>query len=59
MLAECAAKRAVLTYLAGLDVDQRRDSETYAQFRSVRWVAEQMAAVYADHPDYQQEWERV
>jgi hypothetical protein len=54
--AECAAKRAVLTYLFGLAADQERDSETYAQFRSVRWIAEQMAAVYADHPDYQQEW---
>jgi hypothetical protein len=56
MAAEAAAKRAVLTYLIGLTADQSRDAETCAQFRSVRWVVEQIAAIYKDHPDYQQEW---
>jgi hypothetical protein len=56
VLAECAAKRAIIHYCAGLGVGRRVDAEVDAQFRSAMWIAVQMAKVYKDHPDYRQSW---
>lgn len=51
-LAECEAKRRVLTYYIGLKADRNRDATSAAQYRSVRWIVEQMTLPYRDHPDY-------
>lgn len=56
LLAECAAKRAIVHYCAGLGVDRYRDAEVDAQYRAAWWIAVQLAKVYKDHPDYRQEW---
>lgn len=58
VLAECAAKRAIVELCARhlygeLGVPKIKDSEW------MRWgdpILFALAAVYADHPDYQQEW---
>jgi hypothetical protein len=52
VLAECAAKRAIVTYLQGLTADRNRDAEIAAQYRATHWIAEKLAAIYSDHPDY-------
>jgi hypothetical protein len=58
VLAECEAKRQIIDYVhtinGALDV-------AYPTGERGRWVIEEkvlgrMAAVYADHPDYRQEW---
>lgn len=53
-LAECAAKRAI----AGLHkVGADKCDEHNAMFESIPCpTIRALAAVYADHPDYQQEW---
>lgn len=54
--AEIAAKRRTIEYMRGLELEQERDSETAAQYRAVWWVATRLASVYAEHPDYRQDW---
>lgn len=56
VLAECAAKRAVVHYCAGLGIGRRVEVEVDGQFRAALWISRQMAAVYSDHADYRQEW---
>lgn len=67
--AECAAKRAIIEmhkvivvwpegtggskyYTGGVDVCASCDERTHVPCPTLR----ALAAVYADHPDYQQEW---
>lgn len=53
VLAECAAKRAIIAEHAPIDVcdahDANYETTTCDTLRA-------LAAVYKDHPDYQQEW---
>lgn len=54
VLAECAAKRAIIADCRpGTldDLDAGEDNQP-----APLWVARALAAVYKDHPDYQQEW---
>ena len=54
VLAECAAKRAIISECRQStlsDLDGGEDDQP-----APMWVARALAAVYADHPDYQQEW---
>jgi hypothetical protein len=50
VLAECAAKRSM--------IDLYRNGAVGEVFEGQRWVnpLEPFAAIYKDHPDYQQEW---
>lgn len=51
-LAECAAKRAIVERNAPYDdIQVRRQTRTLAGD-----TLRQLAAIYADHPDYRQEW---
>jgi len=54
VLAECAAKRAIVSECRPGTLDDL-DSGEDAQ-PAPMWVARALAAVYADHPDYRQEW---
>lgn len=56
LLAECAAKRDIVLYVANARFDLSRGAEADAQYRAVWWTATRLASVYKDHPDYQQEW---
>lgn len=47
VLAECAAKRAILAALPGSRAQRGTTGNS---------ILEALAAVYNDHPDYQQEW---
>lgn len=59
VLAECAAKRAIIAEYDGLTFEQRKTFDAWEPYRSVmRNVLAQMAAVYKDHPDYEPEWAR-
>ncbi len=49
ILAECAAKRAISERHASCDDVSYGDASTCPEMRT-------LAGVYADHPDYQQEW---
>lgn len=54
VLAECAAKRAIIAECRPStlrDLDAGEDDQP-----APLWVARTLAAVYKDHPDYQQEW---
>ncbi len=51
VLAECAAKRALVAMHEGCDDVSYGDASTCPEIRT-------LAAVYADHPDYRQEWRR-
>ena len=54
VLAECQAKRAIVEYRAGIrwPSDEAHDAVRNERDRTLRLLA----AVYADHPDYRQEW---
>lgn len=53
VLAECAAKRAIIAEHAPVDPCDAHD----AMFSTITCdTIRALAAVYADHPDYQQEW---
>lgn len=58
VLREVAAKRAVLSAHANLADNPHRHTNprVHAQWVTMIQVVQHMAAVYADHPDYQQEW---
>jgi hypothetical protein len=51
VLADVAAKREVLDGYA--ELYEHADVEEWS---TLNWVVRLMAAVYSDHPDYQQEW---
>jgi hypothetical protein len=53
VLAECAAKRAIVEALIGTDPRHEALSALTLEF-----VVGQLAAIYADHPDYDTEWAR-
>jgi hypothetical protein len=48
-LAECAAKRAIMSRHASCDDVSYGDASTCPEIRT-------LAAIYSDHPDYQPEW---
>ena len=54
MLAECAAKRAIMGLHEDLGKSPRLDAP-FAQ-SATNESLRLLAAVYTDHPDYQQEW---
>lgn len=54
MLAECAAKRAILAECRPGTLDDLDSGEDDQP--APMWVARALASVYKDHPDYQQEW---
>jgi hypothetical protein len=64
VLAECQAKRAILDEWARLDVDAREladpEAMTDETHTGLVWayldIFKHLAAVYADHPDYRDEW---
>lgn len=47
VLAECQAKRAIIARVSDVE---------WAGYAVRDFILEQLAAVYADHPDYQPEW---
>jgi hypothetical protein len=57
-LAECSAKRDIVTELVDEHVTQRWTDARPTVRRSVRYpaVLQALARPYADHPDYRQEW---
>lgn len=55
VLAECAAKRAILTLFKSEDVKEDWSIEA-AYAAGVDDCIRALAAVYADHPDYENEW---
>ena len=55
VLAECAAKRAIIEACERLE-DQRLDSNDWSMDLTSEVILGPLAAVYADHADYQQEW---
>lgn len=54
MMAECAAKRAILAECRPGTLDDLDSGEDDQP--APMWVARALASVYKDHPDYQQEW---
>jgi hypothetical protein len=54
MLAECAAKRAILAECRPGTLDYLDAGEDDQP--APMWVARALATVYKDHPDYQPEW---
>jgi hypothetical protein len=52
VLAECEAKRRIVAGLTGV-LGQSRQRE---QRQNAETTLRHLAAVYADHPDYRQEW---
>lgn len=56
VLAECAAKRAMINYHDML-CEQGQQHDVFASHAvGMRIAFKHLAAVYADHPDYRQEW---
>jgi hypothetical protein len=55
MLAECAAKRALIAASKAWE-DQRLDANLWSMENLDESVVGILAAVYKNHPDYQQEW---
>lgn len=53
-LAEVRAKRRIVETF--VDMDTLPNDERIDQRVTLRWVCESLAGVYADHPDYRQEW---
>ena len=60
MSAECAAKRRILSFYPGAMGAVKIDDWESCGDSCAEWVAvcsvQALAAVYADHPDYRQEW---
>ena len=56
VLAECEAKRQIVTYLVGARADRALRADTEGRYLAVWWVATRLAKVYADHADYREEW---
>ena len=53
---EIAAKRAILSEHEDAEYLYKHDSEAPDAVAALRIVVRHMAAVYTDHPDYQQKW---
>jgi len=51
VLAECAAKRAIVEAL-----DSDAPEHQWMSALTLEWVVKELAAVYADHPDYDEAW---
>lgn len=51
VLAECAAKREIIE-----GIIPERDPHSGKPDYDPLWIIRALAAVYTDHPDYQQEW---
>lgn len=58
VLAECAAKRAILEQRKGSDSSMNDDEWTMGYSDANYDALYAIASVYAGHPDFQQEWER-
>lgn len=58
MLAECEAKRRIVEDFVVLHDDYQvtRDPSTESRRLQAQISIAQLAAVYADHPDYEEEW---
>ena len=58
VLAECEAKRRIVEDFEVLDADYRvtHDPQTEARRFQALIAASRIASVYADHPDYREEW---
>jgi hypothetical protein len=56
VLAECAAKRAIIKEWEDPALLQDYDREGAFYASAITHVLECLAAVYKDHPDYQKEW---
>ena len=54
VLADCAAKRRIIA--AYLDVESHRSQNDLAAGNNMETVVREVAAVYADHPLYRDEW---
>ena len=54
VLAECAAKRAIIAECRQSTLDDLSGGDDDQPVPI--WVARALASVYADHPDYRQEW---
>ena len=55
VLAECAAKRAIIALFNPDDKTETWDGEAW-RASGIEDALLALAAVYADHPDYRQEW---
>ncbi|NWL13337.1 hypothetical protein DM793_18895 [Paenarthrobacter nitroguajacolicus] len=58
VLAECAAKRAIIEDWEDPNCDGVWEGYDYGCALTTDRAARALAAVYSDHPDYQQEWAR-
>jgi len=56
VLAECAAKRAIIAGRKRIDRSANPDEWSMGYSDANYEAIHALAAVYADHPDYQQEW---
>lgn len=57
VLAECAAKREVLSESAFWEAQAPTDNErTIGTINAYRRMLKNIARAYADHPDYREEW---
>lgn len=54
VLAECEAKRQIVEAYAGMEA--LPSEEQREQRATLRWACQLLAAPYADHPDYREEW---
>lgn len=52
VLAECEAKRRIVAGLSGVLAQSRNEQ----QIQNAQTTLGHLAAVYADHPDYRDEW---
>ena len=59
VLAECAAKRALLALFHPEDIAEAADREVSFYGIGVENALCALASVYRDHPDYQQDWEPI
>jgi hypothetical protein len=58
VLAECAAKRAIVEDLKELEADYKVSHSEFTEARRFQALVSvaRLAAVYADHPDYDETW---
>jgi hypothetical protein len=57
LLAECEAKRRIVEAADGTGhTGPWNGCGDDCEWRAIEWAVAQLAAVYADHPDYRDEW---
>jgi len=59
VLAECEAKRGIVKYAVECEDEWSKrlgDRHGRAEHDASQWAVSLLAAVYADHPDYDPEW---